>query len=100
LITFLIATLHAIGRVAQRDPVRAWLLLSIVLFIIIYNFLESLWLRAFDLLWVVFVIVAAEIARHWQPFPLTRAAHGSGTPRPSNPGPSQGAPTPRLRVPI
>jgi O-antigen ligase len=71
LVTFLIATLHAIGRMADRDPTRAWLVLSLVLFIILYNFFESLWLRAFDLLWVVFVILVAEIGRYWQPAPLT-----------------------------
>jgi O-antigen ligase len=100
LIMFLIATLHGIGRVAQRDPARARLLLSIVLFIIIYNFLESLWMRAFDLLWVVFVIAAAEIARCWQPLRLTRAAYGSRAPRPGGPPPMRGAPRPRLRIPI
>jgi O-antigen ligase len=86
LVTFLVATLHAIGRVADRDRARAWLLLSLVLFIILYNFLESLWMRGFDLLWVVFVIVAAEIARYWQPLPLTRAVYGS-RPKPGSPGP-------------
>jgi O-antigen ligase len=100
LITFLLATLHAIGRVADRDRARAWLLLSLVLFIILYNFLESLWMRAFDLSWVVFVIAAAEIARYWQPFPQTRAAYGSRRPRPGSPRPLQGAPRSRLRMPI
>ena len=41
LVIFIIATLHAIGRVADRDPARAWLVLSLALFIILYNFLES-----------------------------------------------------------
>lgn len=67
LIVFLLATLHTIGRVADRDPSRAWLLLSLTLFVIISNFLESTWMRAFNLLWVVFVMVCAEIARYWQP---------------------------------
>jgi exopolysaccharide production protein ExoQ len=103
LITFLLATLHAVGRVADRDRARAWLLLSLVLFIILYNFLESLWMRAFDLSWVVFVIAAAEIARYWQPVQSTRAAYGS-RPRPRSAGPIQdgpriqGAPRPRLRI--
>jgi O-antigen ligase len=100
LITLLLATLHAIGRVADRDRARAWLLLSLVLFIILYNFLETLWMRAFDLLWVVFVIAAAEIARHWQPFPVTRAAYGPRIARPGRPGPMRGASRPRLRMPM
>jgi exopolysaccharide production protein ExoQ len=70
LVVFLIATLHVIGRVAHYDYKRAWLLLSVALFIMIYNFLETLWMRAFDMLWVVFVIVAVEAARQMQPSPL------------------------------
>ena len=34
LLGFIIATLHGIGRVADRDPVRAWLVLSLALYII------------------------------------------------------------------
>ena len=86
LLVFIVATLHAVGRVAERDPARARLLLSLALFVILYNFLESLWVRGFEFLWVVFVIVAAEIGRYWQPFPLTRAAYRSGGPRPGSPG--------------
>src|ERR1700730_4808990 len=84
LLIFIIATLHAIGRVADRDPARAWLVLSLALFIIIYNGLESTWMRGFEFLWVVFAIVAAEIGRYWQPFGLTRAAYGSRTARPGS----------------
>jgi exopolysaccharide production protein ExoQ len=67
LLLFIIATLHAVGRVADRDRPRARLLLSLALLIVIYNFLESFWMRGFEPLWVVFVVVAAEIGRYWQP---------------------------------
>jgi exopolysaccharide production protein ExoQ len=69
LVIFILATLHAIGRVAYRDAARAWLLLSLALYIICFNYLESLWMRGFEFLWVVFLIVAAEIGRYWQPLP-------------------------------
>jgi exopolysaccharide production protein ExoQ len=69
LITFICATLHAIGRVADRNPLRAWILLSLALHIIITNGLESLWMRGFEILWVVFVIVAAEVGRYWKSMP-------------------------------
>jgi O-antigen ligase len=98
LVAFLIATLHAVGRVADRDPARARLLLSLALFIILYNFFESLWMRGFEFLWVVFVIVAAEIGRYWRPFPLRSAAYSSRSQTPSSPGPSPGARLPRLRI--
>ena len=75
LLAFILATLHAVGRVANRDPARAWLVLSLLLFIIFYNYFESLWMRGFEFLWVTFVLVAADVARYWQPVP--RAAHRS-----------------------
>jgi exopolysaccharide production protein ExoQ len=95
---FIVATLHAIGRVADRDPTRARLLLSLVLFIVLYNFFESLWMRGFEFLWVVFVIVAAEAGRYWRPFPVGGAASGSKSQRPGSPGPSPSARIPRLRM--
>jgi len=98
LVAFIIATLHAIGRVADRDPARARLLLSLALFIILYNFFESLWMRGFEFLWVVFLIVAAEVARYWVPFPVGGAAYGSRSQRPGGPGASPDARMPRLRI--
>lgn len=73
LLVFIMATLHAVGRVADRDPSRARLLLSFVLFMILYNFFESLWMRGFEFLWVMLIIVAAEIGRYYRsPVPLRR----------------------------
>jgi O-antigen ligase len=72
LIIFITATLHVIGRVADRDPARAWSALSLVLFVILYNFLESMWMRGFEMVWVVFAIVAAEMGRYWPAFPQHR----------------------------
>jgi O-antigen ligase len=97
LLAFIITSLHAIGRVADRDPGRARLVLSLALFIILYNFFESLWMRGFEFLWVVFVIVAAEIGRYWRPFPLQTTAYRSRNPRPG-PRLSPGARYPRLRI--
>jgi O-antigen ligase len=66
LIIFLVATLHAIGRVADREPYRAWNLLTLALFVIVTNFLETGWMHNYDVLWVMFVIVAAETGRYCQ----------------------------------
>ena len=98
LVLFIIATLHAIGRVVDRDPARARLVLSLALFIILYNFFESLWMRGFEFLWVVFVIVAAEIGRYWRPLPLKRVAYRSRSQRPGSPGASSAARMPRMRI--
>jgi exopolysaccharide production protein ExoQ len=95
LYVFITATLHAVGRVADRDPARARLLLSLVLFFIMWNYFESLWMRGFEFLWVVFLIAAAEIGRYWQPFPRRRAAYRAKILRPGGPGPSPDARMPR-----
>jgi O-antigen ligase len=98
LIVFVVATLHAVGRVADRDPRRALLLLSLAIFMILWNFFESLWMRGYEFLWVVFVIVAAEIARYWRPFPLGGAAYRLRSQTPGSCGPSPSARVPRLRI--
>jgi exopolysaccharide production protein ExoQ len=98
LIVFILATLHAIGRVADRDRGRAWFALAVALYIIIYNYLESFWMRGFEFLWVAFVILALDIGRYWQSSPLTRAPYGSRTPIPGSPGPPRPARMPGLRM--
>jgi exopolysaccharide production protein ExoQ len=85
LLVFVLATLHAVGRVADRDPARARLVLSVVVFIILYNYFESYWMRGFEFLWVVFVILAAEIGRYWRPVALRTMAYRSRIPRLGNP---------------
>lgn len=66
LLIFVLATLHAVGRMADRDFGRAWVALSIVLFVIVYNGLESTWMRGFEFMWVVFLIVAVDVAQFAQ----------------------------------
>ena len=98
LIVFIISTLHAVGKVANRDPRRAQLVLSLALFIILYNFFESLWMRGFEFMWVVFIIVAAEIGRYSLPFPTRRAAYRSRSRTAGHPGPSPGGRGPQRYV--
>jgi len=81
LLVVIIATLHGIGRVADRDPARARLLLSVALFIVCYNYFESLWMRGFEFLWVVFIFVVVDVNRCLQPLPLRRATRRSKSPR-------------------
>jgi O-antigen ligase len=82
-LVFIFSTLHAIGRVANRDPARAWLLLSIALFTILVNFLESGWMRGGEPLWLMFVLVAVDAGRYWQPFPPDLGAAGRALHRPA-----------------
>jgi O-antigen ligase len=85
-VSFIITTLYAIGRMAGCNPVRAWIALSLALFVIFDNFLETVWMRGFNILWVIFVIVAAEAGRYSRRFLPTKAAYGSRTPRLGSPG--------------
>jgi exopolysaccharide production protein ExoQ len=89
LIAFIFATLHGVGRMADRAPARAWIVLSLALYVIVYNFLESLWMRGYEFLWVMFLILAAEIGRYYRPFPLKPAGRRLKTL--GDPGPSPGA---------
>ena len=98
LMVFTIATLHAVKYVADRDPIRAQLLLSLVLFFILYNFFESLWMQNFEVLWLVLLVAAAEIGRYWRPLSLRRAACGSGSQKPGSDDPARGARISRLRM--
>lgn len=88
LLAFIIATLHAIGRLADQAPARAWLVLSLAVHILITNGLESLWMRGFEMLWIVFVILAAEAARYWNAAPVHTkhpARFGNASPAPRKP---------------
>jgi len=91
LIGFLVTTLHAIGHMADRNFARAWGVLSVALYVIITNGLESLWMRGFEFLWIIFVIIAAEVGRYWWAVPqMGRQSQLAGR-RPGRPGPLRGA---------
>ena len=75
LITFILTTLHGVGRMADQAPTRAWIVLSLLLYVIGHNYLESLWMRGSEFLWIVFLIVTAEVARYWRPYRLRRVAY-------------------------
>jgi O-antigen ligase len=63
LILFILTTLHALGRVAEREPRRAWLGMTLALFIILTNFIETTFLHSYDVLWLLFLVLAAEPAQ-------------------------------------
>jgi O-antigen ligase len=80
LVAFIATTLHAVGRMADRHFLRAWLVMSLALHIVITNGLESVWMRGFEMLWIVFLMLAAEAGRHWQPGWSAGAALGPRRP--------------------
>jgi exopolysaccharide production protein ExoQ len=64
LLIFILATVHAISRVAKQDPKRGWFLLSIALYVILMNFIESKWMMGSNELWLMFLPVALEAGRY------------------------------------
>ena len=82
LVIVIMTTLHAIGRVANRDPARAWVMLSLAIFMIFHNLLETSWMHGTELGWMTFALVAAETGRSWRLCQPTKVTHGS---RPSTP---------------
>jgi exopolysaccharide production protein ExoQ len=56
---FIVASIHTIGRVARSDLFQAWVFLSLVLYVISTNVLETVWFQT-DPLWVVFLLVVAD----------------------------------------
>jgi exopolysaccharide production protein ExoQ len=85
-LVFILTTLHAVGRVADRDLARTWLLLSIALFNILVNFLESGWMRGGNALGLMFVLVVAEAGRYWQPIHRLAGRQRAGPPESSHCG--------------
>jgi exopolysaccharide production protein ExoQ len=73
-LVFIYSSLHLLERVRRIDPTRAWLFLSVELFAVLSNLLDSSWLTLTHF-WVLYLIVVAESVRYtWpgkEPFPAS-----------------------------
>jgi exopolysaccharide production protein ExoQ len=58
-VVFLFATLHMVERVRRKDPLRAWLFLSIMLYAQLNNLIDSIWLWM-NQLWFLYLILVGE----------------------------------------
>jgi O-antigen ligase len=80
---FIYSSLHLLERVRRKDSRRAWCFLSIELFLLLDNLLDSSWLTLWHY-WLVYLIVVAESVRYsWPsraPSPAPVRA-GPGVPR-------------------
>jgi exopolysaccharide production protein ExoQ len=63
---FVYSSLHLLERVRRKDPVRAWLFLSVQLFAVLINLLDSTWLTLSHF-WILYLIVVAETIRYALP---------------------------------
>jgi len=65
-LVFIYSSLHLLERVRRIDPVRAWYFLSIELFAVLINLLDSNWV-VLEQFWLLYLIVVAESIRYsWQ----------------------------------
>ena len=77
-LVFIFSSLHLLERVRRSDPVRAWLFLSIELFAVLSNLLDSSWLTLTNC-WVLYLIVVAESVRYsWLSSERSPAPAGDG----------------------
>jgi O-antigen ligase len=68
-LVFIYSSLHLLERVRRKDPVRAWCFLSIELFVLLDNLLDSGWL-ALTHFWLLYLILVAETVRYsWSSAP-------------------------------
>lgn len=70
---FLYASLHYIEHVRRKDPPKAWLYLSILLFSMVLNLLDSAWFTLAHL-WLLHLVVVAESVRISRSAPATMPA--------------------------
>jgi exopolysaccharide production protein ExoQ len=65
-LVFIYSSLHLLERVRRIDPVRAWCFLSIQLFAVMINLLDSNWL-VLTHFWLLYLVVVAESVRYSLP---------------------------------
>jgi hypothetical protein len=80
-LVFIYSSLHLLERVRRTDPLRAWCFLSIELFAVLINLLDSNWL-ALDHFWLLYLIVVAESVRYSWPSRLSAPTPAAASPHP------------------
>jgi hypothetical protein len=65
-LAFIYSSLHLLERVRRKDPVRAWFFLSIELYAVLINLLDTHWI-VLTFFWLLYLIVVAESVRYSYP---------------------------------
>ena len=65
-LVFIYSSLHLLERVRRKDPMRAWFYLSLELFAVLSNLIDSSWL-VLTHFWPLYLIVVAESVRYSWP---------------------------------
>jgi exopolysaccharide production protein ExoQ len=61
-LVFVYASLHNLETVRRKDPIRAWVLLALSMYIILLNLIESVWIHTIPL-WILYLIVVGAALR-------------------------------------
>ena len=61
-LVFVYTSLHSLEAVRRKDPIRAWVLLAVSMYIVLLNLIESVWLQTIPL-WVLYLIVVGASLR-------------------------------------
>lgn len=78
-LVFIYSSLHLLERVRRIDPVRAWYFLSVQLFAVLINLLDSNWF-VLSHFWLLYLIVVAETVRCTLPGSVGAVRSGQGSP--------------------
>ena len=65
-LVFIFSSLHLLERVRRKDPLRAWFYLSLELFAVLINLLDSNWL-VLTSFWPLYLIIVAKSVRYSLP---------------------------------
>lgn len=78
-LVFIYSSLHSLVHLQRQDPVRAWGFLSIMLFAILINLLDSVWL-GLNHVWVLYLIIVSQTVRSWSPSAELNKAYSAAQP--------------------
>lgn len=57
----ILSSILAIGKFVHHQPRRAWFALSILLFTVLYNGMETTFVRTYDFSWLVFLVICVDV---------------------------------------
>ncbi|MGD9667552.1 MAG: O-antigen ligase family protein [Hyphomicrobiaceae bacterium] len=63
-LAFIVATLYSLERVRQHHPDWGPPFLSLFIYVLVMNLLETIWFVQYDPLWILFLLLAANAARY------------------------------------
>ncbi|MCB1529060.1 MAG: O-antigen ligase family protein [Hyphomicrobiaceae bacterium] len=98
-LAYVVATLNALGRFGQDNPGRMFCFLSLYIYIMMMNLMESLWFTLFDPLWLLFLFLSASsLQREKAPHLVSPISEPEQSRKHRFPHSTIGAPRPKTRT--